>query len=71
MFLTANCDTVYFWGFVDLSDGPMVIDVPPLGAPSGLLGTIDDMWFRWVTDLGLPGPDRGAGRPVSDRGAGL
>ena len=61
VFLTANCDTVYFWGFVDLSDGPMVIDVPPLGAPSGLLGTIDDMWFRWVTDLGLPGPDRGAG----------
>ena len=28
LFLTANCDTVYFWGFVDLSDGPMVIDVP-------------------------------------------
>jgi hypothetical protein len=61
LFLTANCDTIYFWGFVDLSDGPMVIDMPALGAPSGLLGTIDDMWFRWVTDLGLPGPDRGAG----------
>ncbi len=61
LFLTANCDTVYFWGFIDLSDGPMVLDVPPLGAPSGLLGTIDDMWFRWVTDIGLPGPDRGAG----------
>ena len=61
IFLTANCDTVYFWGFIDLSDGPMVLDVPALGPPSGLLGTIDDMWFRWVTDLGLPGPDRGAG----------
>jgi hypothetical protein len=61
LFLTANCDTIYFWGFIDLSDGPMVIDVPALGAPSGILGTIDDMWFRWVTDLGLPGPDRGAG----------
>jgi hypothetical protein len=61
LFLTANCDTVYFWGFVDLSDGPMVIDVPPLGPPSGILGTIDDMYFRWVTDLGLPGPDRAAG----------
>jgi hypothetical protein len=61
MFLTANCDTVYFWGFIDLSDGPMVLDVPALGPPSGLLGTIDDMWFRWVTDVGLPGPDRGAG----------
>ena len=61
MFLTANCDTVYFWGFIDLSNGPMVLDVPALGPPSGLLGTIDDMWFRWVTDLGLPGPIAAAG----------
>ena len=49
----------------------MVLDVPALGAPSGILGTIDDMWFRWVTDLGLPGPDRGRRRPVSDRRPGL
>ena len=61
LFLTANADTIYFWGFVDLSDGPMVIDVPPLGPPTGILGTIDDMWFRWITDLGLPGPDRAQG----------
>jgi hypothetical protein len=61
LFLTANCDTIYFWGFVDLTDGPMVIDVPSIDAPSGILGTIDDMWFRWVTDVGLPGPDRGRG----------
>ena len=25
------------------------------------LGVIDDIWFRWVTDFGLPGPDRGEG----------
>jgi hypothetical protein len=61
LFLTGNCDTVYFWGFIDLSDGPMVIDVPSVEAPSGILGTIDDMWFRWVADIGLPGPDRGEG----------
>jgi hypothetical protein len=61
LFLTANCDTIYFWGFVDLSGGPVVVDVPSVAAPSGILGTIDDMWFRWITDLGLPGPDRGAG----------
>ena len=61
MFLTANCDTIYFWGFLDLSDGPMVIDVPSIDAPSGILATVDDMWFRWVTDIGLPGPDRGEG----------
>ena len=61
LFLTANCDTVYFWGFIDLSDGPMVLDIPALGPPSGILGTIDDMWFRWITDFGLPGPDRAQG----------
>ena len=61
LFLTGNCDTVYFLSFVDLTAGPMVLDVPPLGPPSGILGTIDDMWFRWVTDFGLPGPDRAQG----------
>jgi hypothetical protein len=61
LFLTGNCDTVYFGGFVDLSEGPMVLDVPAVEAPSGILGTIDDMWFQWVTDIGLPGPDRGEG----------
>ena len=28
LFLTANCDTVYFWSFIDLTSGPMVMDVP-------------------------------------------
>jgi hypothetical protein len=56
LFLTANADTVYFLGFIDVSKGPMVFEVPPK-----VLGTLDDMWFRWVTDFGLPGPDRGTG----------
>ena len=55
-FLTANADTVYYISFVDLSDGPMVVETPPMA-----LGTIDDMWFHWIIDFGLPGPDRGAG----------
>ena len=25
------------------------------------LGVVDDMWFQWITDFGLPGPDRGEG----------
>jgi hypothetical protein len=61
LFLTGNADTVYLWGFVDLSDGPMVVDIPKLSLPSAMLGCIDDMWFGWVTDFGLPGPDRGHG----------
>jgi hypothetical protein len=54
--LTANCDTVYFMSFLDLSDGPIVVDIPPR-----VLGAVDDMWFKWVTDIGTSGPDRGAG----------
>jgi hypothetical protein len=56
LFLTANADTVYYMAVVDLSKGPMVIEQPPRG-----LGTINDMWFSWVIDIGFPGPDRGQG----------
>ena len=61
LFLTANCDTIYFITFLDLSNGPVVLSLPPLGPPTGILGAVDDMWFGWVTDLGVPGPDRGEG----------
>jgi hypothetical protein len=61
LFLTANCDTLYFISFLDLSNGPMVVELPALGPPTGILGGVDDMWFNWVTDMGLPGRDRGAG----------
>ena len=50
---------------------PVVIDVPRLALPSGILGTIDDMWFGWITDFGVPGPDRGTRRSVPDRRAGI
>ena len=56
LFLTANADTVYFLGFLDLSDGPLVLETP-----SDTLGIVDDMWFGWITDFGLPGADRGQG----------
>jgi hypothetical protein len=56
LFLTANADTVYYMAWIDLSDGPVVIEQPPEG-----LGTINDMWFSWVIDAGKPGPDRGLG----------
>jgi hypothetical protein len=56
LFLTANADTVYYMAVVDLTKGPMVIEQPPKG-----LGTINDMWFQWIIDIGFPGPDRGEG----------
>ncbi len=56
VFLTANADTVYFLGVVDLTSGPMVVETPPQA-----LGVFDDMWWGWIIDFGLPGPDRGEG----------
>ena len=62
LYLTANADTVYYMGVLDLTKGPMVLEVPPK-----TLGAIDDYWFRWVIDIGLPGPDRGEGGKTASR----
>lgn len=56
LFLTANTTTVYVLFCIDLTDGPVVVQVPP-----GVLGPVDDAFFRYVTDVGLIGPDRGKG----------
>src|SRR5450432_4116689 len=58
LFLTGNTDTVYCMVFLDLeADGPTVVEVPPGCGP----GTVDDAFFRFVIDMGSPGPDRGQG----------
>lgn len=56
VFLTANTNTVYSWTWIDLHNGPLVVEVPPK-----VLGLVNDMWYRWVTDLGITGPDKGKG----------
>jgi hypothetical protein len=56
LFLTANADTIYNLAVLDLTKGPLVVEVPPMA-----LGTLNDMWFGWIIDIGAPGPDRGEG----------
>ena len=56
LFLTANADTIYNLAVLDLTKGPLVVEVPPKA-----LGTLNDMWFGWIIDIGGPGPDRGQG----------
>jgi hypothetical protein len=56
LFLTANADTIYTVATLDLTKGPLVVEVPPQA-----LGTLNDMWFGWIIDIGAPGPDRGEG----------
>ena len=58
LYLTGNTDTVYCMVFLDLeADGPTVVEIPPGCGP----GTVDDAFFRFVIDMGAPGPDAGKG----------
>ncbi len=56
LFLTPNTTTVYGMLEFDVKDGPVVLKVPP-----GVLGPLQDAWFRFVVDLGPLGPDQGKG----------
>lgn len=49
LILTANQDTVYMSGVLDLREGPMVMELPP-----GLLGTLNNIWQQPLVDLGGP-----------------
>ncbi|MGW6036667.1 DUF1214 domain-containing protein [Gordonia terrae] len=65
---TPNSDVIYGLTFADLAEtGPLVIDAPPR-----LQALMDDFWHRPLTgptidgvtylgDVGIPGPDKGAG----------
>jgi len=58
LFLTGNTSTVYTSIILDLEkDGPTVVEVPAGSGP----GTVNDAFFRFVIDMGMPGPDRGKG----------
>ena len=54
LFLTGNTDTVYAAAILDLEkDGVTVVEIPPGAGP----GTVNDAFFRFVVDMGAPGPD--------------
>ena len=57
LFLTGNTSTLYSFVLLDTEkDGPIVLDIPP-----GMLGFVNDAWFRYVEDMGIAGPDKGKG----------
>ena len=58
LFLTGNTDTVYASSFFNLKEtGPLVVEIPAGAGP----GTVNDAFFRFVVDMGAPGPDRKKG----------
>jgi hypothetical protein len=56
LYLTPNATVVYQWFCMDVEKEPMVVEVPP-----AVLGIIDDAYFRFVTDMGVFGPDQAKG----------
>jgi len=56
LFLTANTTTAYSLVWLDVKDGPLVLEVPP-----AVLGPMDDALFNWDSDVGFTGPDKGKG----------
>ena len=54
---TPNSDTPYAAMPLDLTVGPITVELPE----GPLIGVANDLNFRWVIDMGLPGPDAGKG----------
>ncbi|MGD1834174.1 MAG: DUF1254 domain-containing protein [Nitrososphaeraceae archaeon] len=54
--LTANISVLYLLIMLDLSDGPLVVDVPP-----GLMGVVNNLYQQVLSDVGRSGPDKGNG----------
>lgn len=56
-YLTGNNITVYAFASIDLKvDGPTVVEIPP-----GMYGNANDANFKFLTDFGPTGPDKGKG----------
>ena len=57
LYLTGNTSTLYALTYLDVeADSPLVVELPP-----GMLGFLDDAWFRFVENMGVVGPDQGKG----------
>jgi hypothetical protein len=57
LFLTANTSTLYITPYLNLKEtGPVVLEIP-----AGMLGAFNDAWFRYLSDIGPMGPDKGMG----------
>jgi hypothetical protein len=53
--LTFNTSTPYAFAEINVKNEPAIVVVPP----GALVGAVDDAFFRWVTDLGVTGPNQG------------
>jgi hypothetical protein len=57
LLLTPQTTTPYAFAEINVKDEPAIVEVPP----GFLVGAVDDAFFRFVTDLGVTGPNQGKG----------
>ncbi|BHH84692.1 hypothetical protein LA52FAK_29810 [Desulforhopalus sp. 52FAK] len=56
LLLTAQSTTPYAFAEINVKNGPIVVEIP-----GPVLGAVNDAFFRFVSDVGLTGPDKGKG----------
>jgi len=59
--LTPNNVSPYVNATMDLSKGPVVVEVPPANDKAGLFGQIADHWYQTFVDIGPIGIDKSKG----------
>jgi hypothetical protein len=59
--VTTNAQSPYVFGDVTTKNGPIVFKVPPAGDKANFSGSIVDMWWLPLEDIGPRGADAGKG----------
>jgi hypothetical protein len=59
--LTANNQVPYMGTFLNLRQGPVVVEIPPAGTKALLFGSFVDNWQAPIVDVGPEGEDEGRG----------
>jgi uncharacterized protein DUF1254 len=59
--LTPTNQTPYVIVMMDTSDGPVILDVPPVSKTTVFFGTVIDAWQLPLVDVGPAGEDAGKG----------
>jgi hypothetical protein len=59
--LTANNQVPYIATFLNLRQGPVVVEIPAAGAKAELFGSFVDNWQAPIVDVGPSGTDEGRG----------
>jgi hypothetical protein len=59
--ITFNNQTPYVFGTLSTRNGPLVFDVPAAGAKAKFSGSIFDLWYFPLEDIGPAGADEGKG----------